>query len=153
MPAIIFPMISSGTATALWVRMNPRAEALKKRTFAFGLRIVRFCRTLRTTWEGREFADQLFRAGTRVGANYRSACRGRSRADFVAKLGFVVEEADETLYWLEMIAASDVAGGEELTWLPQEASELCAIFNQSQITAKANFKGKGAREYSKFVNS
>src|SRR5688572_3073612 len=100
--------------------MNPRAEELKRRTFTFGLRIVRFCRSLRGTWEGREFSDQLFRAGTRVGANYRSACRARSHADFVAKLGFVVEEADETVYWLEMIEAADICRGDELTSLLQE---------------------------------
>ena len=133
--------------------VNPRAEALKARTFAFGLRIIRFCRTIRTTWEGRELSDQLFRSGTRVGANYRSACRGRSRADFVAKLGFVVEEADEALYWLQMIEAADIARGDQLTWLLQEAGELCAIFNQSQITAKANTTGKGTRAYFKIVDS
>src|SRR5678816_2234607 len=72
--------------------MNPHAEALKKRAFNFALRVVYFCRALRKTWEGAEFADQIFRAGTRVGANYRAACRGRSHDDFVAKLGHVVEE-------------------------------------------------------------
>ncbi len=55
-------------------RMAEQAEQLKRRTFDFGLRVVRFCRSLRTTWEGKEFSDQLFRAGTRVGANYRAAC-------------------------------------------------------------------------------
>jgi four helix bundle protein len=118
--------------------MNPRAEALKHRTFTFGLRIVKFSRTLRTTWESREFSDQLFRAGTRVGANYRAACRARSHADFVAKLGFVVEEADESIYWLEMIQASDVGMGDELRWLIGEANELARIFNQSQLTARTN---------------
>jgi four helix bundle protein len=132
--------------------MNPKAEALKRRTFAFGLRIVRFCRTLRTTWEGRQFSDQLFRAGTRVGANYRSACRGRSHADFVAKLGHVVEEADESVYWLEMIEAADIARGPALTALIQEANELWAIFNQSQLTAKANAR-PAPRSYSKSVPS
>lgn len=118
--------------------MNPRAEELKRRTFAFGLRIVRFCRTLRDTWEGREFSDQLFRAGTRVGANYRAACRARSHADFVAKIGFVVEEADESVYWLEMIEAARISTGPELQWLLGESNELSRIFNQSQLTAKTN---------------
>ena len=124
--------------------MNPRAEELKRRTFAFGLRVVRFCRTLRATWEGRELSDQLFRAATRVGANYRSACRGRSHPDFVNKIGHVVEEADESLYWLELIEAANLCNGPELAALLQEANELCAIFNQSQITAKAN-AGKATR--------
>jgi len=118
--------------------MNPRAEELKRRTFAFGLRIVRFCRTLRDTWEGREFSNQLFRAGTRVGANYRAACRARSHADFVAKIGFVVEEADESVYWLEMIEAARISTGPELQWLLGESNELSRIFNQSQLTAKTN---------------
>ena len=91
--------------------MNPRAEALKRRTFSFALGVIRFCRDLRGTWEGRELSDQLFRAGTRVGANYRSACRARSHADFVNKIGYVVEEADETVYWLEMIDAAAICGG------------------------------------------
>src|SRR5262245_5476926 len=82
--------------------MNTYAEALKKRTFNFALRIVYFCRGLRKTWEGGEFADQIFCTGTRVSANYRAACRGRSHDDFVAKLGHVVEEADESVYWLEL---------------------------------------------------
>jgi four helix bundle protein len=124
--------------------MNPRAEELKRRTFAFGLRIVRFCRTLRGTWEGREFSDQLFRSGTRVGANYRSTCRARSHADFIAKIGFVVEEADESVYWLDMIAAADIATSPELTSLRGEACELSRIFNQSQLTAKANARFRKA---------
>jgi four helix bundle protein len=97
--------------------MNPRAEQLKARTFTFGLRIITFCRTLRATWEGRELSDQLFRAGTRVGANYRSACRASSHADFIAKIGYVVEEADESIYWLEMVEASGIRAGVELGWL------------------------------------
>ena len=118
--------------------MNPRAEELKKRSFAFGLRIVRFCRTLRDTWEGREFSDQLFRSGTRVGANYRAACRARSHADFTAKMGYVVEEADESIYWLEMIEAAGIGAGVELKSLLAESNELSRIFNQSQLTAKTN---------------
>jgi four helix bundle protein len=88
----------------------------------------RFCRTLRRTWEGRELSDQLFRAGTRVGANDRAACRGRSHADFVAKLGLVVEETDEAIYWLELISAAGIAAGSELQSLLDEANELSRIF-------------------------
>jgi four helix bundle protein len=118
--------------------MNPQAEALKKRTFKFGLQVVYFCRELRKTWEGDEFADQLFRSGTRVGANYRSACRGRSHDDFVAKLGHAVEEADESVYWLEMIAEAKTVDSPRLPPLLAEANELSAILNQSQVTARAN---------------
>ena len=118
--------------------MNPHAEALKQRTFKFALQVVHFCRELRKTWEGDEFADQLFRSGTRVGANYRSACRGRSHDDFVAKLGHAVEEADETVYWLEMIAAARTLDSPTLHSLLAEATQLWAILNQSQVTARAN---------------
>ncbi|HEX2459630.1 MAG TPA: four helix bundle protein [Vicinamibacterales bacterium] len=125
--------------------MNPRAEALKMRSFRFGLRIVTFCRTLRDTWEGREFSDQLFRSGTRVGANYRAACRARSHADFTAKMGYVVEEADESIYWLEMIEATGIAAGVELKSLLAESNELSRIFNQSQLTAKTNAAARQRR--------
>jgi four helix bundle protein len=125
--------------------MNARAEALKKRTFTFAIGVVRFCRVLRGTWEGRELSDQLFRAGTRVGANYRSACRARSHADFINKLGHVVEEADESVYWLELIEASRICSDATLGPLKSEAQELCAIFNQSQMTAKANAADRNSR--------
>ena len=118
--------------------MNPHAEALKQRTFKIALLVVYFCRELRKSWEGDEFADQLFRSGTRVGANYRSACRGRSHDDFVAKLRHAVEEADETVYWLEMIAAARTLDSPMLHSLLAEGHELWAILNQSQVTARAN---------------
>ena len=118
--------------------MNPQAEALKQRTFVFALAVVKFCRILRSTWEGAELADQVFRSGTRIGANYRAACRGRSNADFINKLGHVVEEADETVYWLELIHAAGICRDASLDRLRQESAELSAIFNQSQITAKTN---------------
>jgi len=129
---------ASGIVDAFSRSVNPHAEALKKRTFKFALQVVYFCRELRKTWEGDEFADQLFRAGTRVGANYRSACRGRSHDDFVAKLGHAVEEADESVYWLELITAAKTTSATALPALLAEANELSAIFNQSQVTARAN---------------
>ena len=110
-----------GTPDALPSWMNPRAEALKKRTFNFALRIVYFCRELRKTWEGGELADQIFRSGTRVRANYRAACRGRSHDDFVATLGHVVEEADESVYWLELITAANTTTDPALPELLAEA--------------------------------
>jgi four helix bundle protein len=103
---------------------------------------VRFCRRLRGTWEGRELSDQLFRSGTRVGANYRSATRGRSDKDFVNKLGIVVEEADEAVYWLELIEAAEIIRSPELDELLDESVQLSRIFNQSQLTAKQNAKAR-----------
>ena len=79
-------------------------QEMKTRTKQYAKRIIKLCRSLPETHEGRIISDQLFRAGTSVGANYRAACRARSRADFISKLGVVLEEADESLYWLEIIS-------------------------------------------------
>jgi four helix bundle protein len=137
--------------------MNPKAEALKQRTFAFALAVIRFCGILRETWEGRELSDQLFRSGTRVGANYRAACRARSHPDFVNQMGHVVKEADETVYWLELIDKSGLCRHPSLSTLRAEAGELSAIFNQSQMTAKSNAwtrsRNPNPKSHHKFVNS
>jgi len=74
---------------------NDTAERLKVRSFRFSLRVMRFCRTFRDSWEGAFVADQLMRASARAAANYRAACRARSHRDFTNKLGMVVEEADD----------------------------------------------------------
>jgi len=78
-----------------------------------------------------------FRAGTSVGFNYRAACRGRSKADFISKLGIALEEADESLYWLEIIVETNIMAQRLLMPLMQEADELISIFVHSLKTAKA----------------
>jgi four helix bundle protein len=103
----------------------------------FALQVLRFCRLLPDSPEGRHVRSQLFRAGTSVAANYRSACRGRSRADFIAKLGTVIEEADESDFWAELSVRAEFLGPEFATPLRREADELVAIFTQSQKTARA----------------
>ena len=135
--------------------MNPKAEALKKRTFQFALDVIAFCPVLRKSWEGRELSDQLFRSGTRVGANYHAACRARSHRDFVNKIGIVVEETDESVYWLKLISAANLAPERSVGDLLEEAQELWAIFNQSQLTAKTNAESRRrqAQSHPKFVNS
>jgi len=80
---------------------------LRDRSFTFALDVTRFCRTLPETWEGRHVADQLFRAATSVASNYRAASRGRSLAEFISKLGTVVEECDESEFWLEFEGRPD----------------------------------------------
>ena len=80
---------------------------MKQRTKEFAKQIIKLCRQLPKNREGRLIGDQLFRSGTSVAANYRSACRARSRADFISKLSIVEEEADESLFWLEIINKSD----------------------------------------------
>ena len=105
---------------------------------AFAVAIIEFCRELPRTVEGRHIGGQLLRAGTGVAANYRAVCRARSRADFIAKLGTVIEEADESDFWMELAERSKVTTGETVVRLRAEANELAAIFTQSQKTARQN---------------
>jgi len=110
---------------------------LKNRTKQFALRIMKLVDALPNTISGRAIAGQLVRAGTSVGANYRAACRGRSKAEFVAKLGVVIEEADECEYWLELIIDGELLPKSKVQPLLQEAHELAAIFVASVRTAKS----------------
>jgi len=111
---------------------------LKERTMRFALDVMQFGRRLPEDTEGRHIRGQLFRAGSSVAANYRSACRGRSRADFIAKLGIAIEEADETQFWLDVVAAAKMVPAGAESGLRQEANELVAILIQSQKTARTN---------------
>jgi len=115
--------------------MDQRGD-LKLRTKEFALRVVRLYRALPPREEARTIGKQLLRSGTSIGANYRAACRARSRAEFVAKLGIVLEEADETVFWLELMQESGILSSQKLTPLTQEARELTAIFVSSICTAK-----------------
>ena len=113
---------------------------LRERTMRFAVRAVKFCRTLPETWEARRMAGQLIDSATSVAMNYRAAGRGRSRAEFIAKLGLVVEESDESVGWSELIARLELSSEPELMWLTGESQELLAIFGKSQITAKENLR-------------
>src|SRR5947209_1202238 len=95
------------------------------------------------TTSGRAIANQLVRSATSIGANYRAACRSRSRAEFAAKLGVVAEEADETLYWLELIRESKLLAESKISDLLREADELTAIFTAGRrTTARSNIKAQ-----------
>ena len=109
---------------------------LKDRTKQFALRVMRLYRALPRHEEARIIGRQLLRSGTSVGANYRAACRARSKAEFVAKLGIVLEEADETVFWLELLQESRLVSEQKLALLVQEARELTAISVTSICTAK-----------------
>jgi four helix bundle protein len=109
---------------------------LRERTMEFGLAVLRYCRSIPDSPEGRHVRGQLLRAGTGVASNYRAACRGRSRADFIAKLGTVIEEADESDFWLDLSVAQ-LLSADTAKPLRIEAGELVAIFTQSQKTARA----------------
>ena len=114
--------------------MNP--VAIKKRTKEFAKKVIQLCRELPNNREGRLIGNQLFKSGTSVAANYRAACRGRSKAEFVSKLGIVLEEADETMFWLELIDEMAIHGGSSVGFLMQECDEITAIMVTSIKTAK-----------------
>ena len=114
------------------------AEELKTRTKSLAIRIIRLFRALPRSVEAQVMGKQLLRCGTAVGANYRAACRSRSRQEFVAKLGVVVEEADETGYWLELLSDSGVLPRRRLEPLLLEANELTAIFNAARRTTRSS---------------
>jgi four helix bundle protein len=109
---------------------------LKARTKQFALRVMKLVSALPKTTEARAIGSQLVRAGTSVGANYRAACRGRSKAEFIAKLGVVEEEADESAFWMELIIEGGLMRPELVAPLLQEANELVAIMAASRKTAR-----------------
>lgn len=113
---------------------------LKERTKAFALRILKLVDALPNTTTGRALGAQLVRSGTSVAANYRAARRAKSTAHFVSKLGDVEEEADETLFWLELLEESGIVPAKRLRPLIQEATELVAITVASINTAKKRTK-------------
>ena len=115
---------------------NGERNDLLLRTKALALRVIKLVDALPNTMAGRGIGGQLVRSGMSVSANYRAACRARSRAEFVAKLGIVEEEADETCHWLELIIESGMLKEPKVTDLLKEASEITAIMVASKKTAR-----------------
>ncbi|SRR5712692_154516 len=111
-------------------------EELKRRTKSFAIRIVKMFRSLPKTEDARVIGRQVLRSGTSVAANYRAVCRARSKAEFISKIGIVVEEADETVFWLEMLIETNIMSAGKMEKLLREANELLAIFAASQRTAR-----------------
>ena len=111
-------------------------EELRNRTRRFALRIIRLFQHLPRSTEAQVLGKQLLRSGTSVGANYRAAGRARSKAEFISKMGIVVEEADETVFWIECLIDSGIVKSDLLAELLSEANELVAIFAASQRTAR-----------------
>jgi four helix bundle protein len=118
--------------------MGREAEQLKQRTKDFAVRIVRVCDALPNKTGASVISRQVLRSGTSLAANYRAACRSRSRREFVAKLGIVMEESDETVFWLELLRDADIVSGNKLVSLLDEANQLVAIFTASKRTAEAS---------------
>ncbi|HEY3661263.1 MAG TPA: four helix bundle protein [Candidatus Udaeobacter sp.] len=115
-----------------------RKADLKARTKEFALRVMKLIDALARTIQGRTIAKQIIRSGTSVAANYRAACRARSRAEFISKIGVVEEEADETCFWLELIIDSGVLAEERIRPLLSEAGEMVAIMAASRKSAIGN---------------
>src|SRR5689334_8621821 len=116
------------------VNMTP--EQLRSRTKDFALRIVKLFRSLPHSPEAQVIGKQLLRCGTSVGANYRAVCRSRSKAEFIARLGIVVEEADESAFWLELLIETGTFKKEQVEGLLNEAQQLTALFNASRTTTR-----------------
>ncbi|MEP7319568.1 MAG: four helix bundle protein [Panacibacter sp.] len=104
----------------------------------FHVNVIRLCGNFPKNAAGFETAKQLIRSAGSVGANYRAACRGKSKADFIYKIEVVLEEADESLYWLEVAKEAELFSSPQIDVLIKEANELVSIFNAVDITAKKN---------------
>ncbi len=117
-----------------------KAAELKRRTKTFAIRIVNLFRSLPYSPDAQTLGKQLLRSGTSVGANYRAVCRARSQAEFIARMGVVMEEADEAVFWLELLAETGVVSPARTEDLLKEANELVKIFGASLRTSKQAVK-------------
>ena len=113
------------------------AEAFRKRTKKFVVDNIKFFRTLPKTEEAKIIGRQLLRSSSSVGANYRAACRARSQAEFHSKLSIVVEEADESVFWMEILIEAEVVKPVELDYLSDEANQILKIAAASRKTVSS----------------
>ena len=114
--------------------MSP--DEMKKRTKAYALAIIRLVQSLPGTPTARVIGNQLLRCGTSVGSNYRASCRAKSRADFIAKMGIVEEEADESLYWLDLLVEAGIVPESDVAEHQDEGNQIVAIVVSSINTAR-----------------
>jgi four helix bundle protein len=114
------------------------AEAFKKRTKKFVVDNIRFFRTLPKTEEAKIIGRQLLRSSSSVGANYRAACRARSKAEFHAKLSTVVEEFDESVFWIEILVEAEIVNQSEIIHLYAEGNEILKVVSASRKTVTSN---------------
>jgi len=119
------------------------AEQMKERTMGYALRIIKLVRSLPRDLVSEVIGRQLLRAGTSVASNYRAACRGRSRAEFVAKLGIVEEEGDESLFWMELLVRAAIVKKRRLEGLMKEGNQIVAIVVSSKKTARTRRAEQG----------
>ena len=120
----------------MWIEKEMNATDMQKRTKAFALRVIKLVEGLSRNRTTEVIGKQLLRCGTSVGANYRAACRAKSTADFIAKMGIVEEEADEVIYWLELLVETGLIGKNEVADLFDEANQLVSIIVSSIRTAR-----------------
>lgn len=111
-------------------------EELRERTKQFAIRVIRLFKALPRSTEAQILGKQLLRSGTSVAANYRAVCRARSKPEFIARMGVVAEEADESALWIELMSETGMVKPKRLEGILAEARELAAIFTASQKTAK-----------------
>lgn len=114
------------------------AEAFKKRTKKFVVDNIKFFKTLPKTEEAKIVGRQLLRSSSSVGANYRAACRARSKAEFHAKLSIVVEEADESVFWMEILVEAEIVEQQALNHLLKEGNEILKVVSTSRKTVSEN---------------
>jgi len=117
-----------------------KPDDLKERTKRFALRVLKLVAALPNNLSGKTIGDQLVRSGTSVGANYRAACRERSKPEFIAKIGIVEEEADESAFWMELIIEGELLGKPLVQSLLDEANELARIMASSKKSASESLK-------------
>ena len=120
--------------------MSEQADRLKERTFQFALDVIALTKEFPADEPGPTVQRQLIKSATSIGANYRSACRARSHADFTSRISVVAEEADESMYWLDITAGAKLTPLSTLARLQQEARELTAIFSRCVGTARLKAK-------------
>ncbi len=120
--------------------MFTKREAFEKRSRQFALRIMRMTRSLPNTPESWVISKQILRSATSVAANYRATARARSKPEFISKLGIVVEETDESLFWLEMLSEANLLPHDRLASLMTEGKELLAVFASSYRSARATLR-------------
>jgi four helix bundle protein len=125
--------------------MNPKARELEDRTRAFATRVILFCQSLPSTQAAQSISGQLIDSSGSTDSNYRAGCRARTRKEFIAKLGIVVEESDESRGWLRLLVESSICTAEAAEASIKEADELVAIFVQSEKTARRNYEADQAR--------
>jgi four helix bundle protein len=114
--------------------MNP--NELKQRTMQFAVRVLKFADALPNKPSGRAIANEVARSGASVAANYRAALRAKSRADFINKIAIVLEEADETGFWIELTELAGLLSPKRLAALRREVEELTKIFNATRMTTR-----------------